>query len=174
MANKRLSLTLATCVALLGAAESRAACVIERAVYKPLGGYGQMQPNQYELLHTVKKIEVNQSGLVLIIRNNALKAAHEFGFAFSNGYGRNHLIYSGPDKYKEDKEGDASDDAYGPGSPILYFNTQLKSAEAPIKPGEAAPEYLIMPEIGVKFWYMGKDGRKFIPSDGMWKLSACR
>jgi hypothetical protein len=152
-----------------------AGCTIERAVYKPAGGFGQNEVAQYELVHAAKRIESNQSNLVAIIRHSGLKRAHEFGFAFSNGYGRTHLLYSGTDKYaKGDADGARDEDASVPGSPIMYFDARMRVVETPVKAGGPAPQYLIMPEIGLKFWYGGKDDRKFVPPDGLWKLSACR
>jgi len=152
-----------------------AGCTIERAIYKPVGGFGQNETGRYELVHAAKRIESNQSNLVAIIRHSGLKRAHEFGFAFSNGYGRSHLLYSGPDKYGKGEADTASDDdASGPGSPIMYFDARMKVVEAPVKAGAPAPQFLIMPEIGLKFWYDGKGDRKFVPPDGLWKLSACR
>jgi hypothetical protein len=152
-----------------------AGCKIERAIYKPVGGYAQNEIGRYQLVHAAKRIEVNQSNLVAIISHSGLKRAHEFGFAFSNGYGRTHLLYSGPDKYdKGEADGASDDDASRPGSPIMYFDARMRVVEAPVKAGAVAPEYLIMPEIGLKFWYGGKDDRKFVPPDGLWKLAACR
>lgn len=148
-------------------------CAIERAVYRPAGGFGQTERGVYELVHTVKKIPANHSNLVVTIRQPASKKAHDFGFAFSNGYGRTHLLYSGPDVY-EQAEGDSKEDAEGPGSTIMYFDAQMRAVEAPMKAGQKGPLFLVMPEIGVKFWYRGKDDRQFVPPDGIWRLASCR
>lgn len=156
-------------------AAQAAECAVAKAVYRPAGGYSQNEAARYELVHEAKKIDVNMSDLVVTIRNTATKRAHEFGFAFSNGYGRTHLLYAGPDKYgSEGKDNDASGDDEGPGSTIMYFDAQMKVVEAPTKASARAPQFLLMPEIGVKFWYGGKDDRKFVPPDGMWRLAGCR
>lgn len=148
-------------------------CAIERAVYRPLGGRNPDAEKTFELTHSARRIPANQSQLVATIRDTATKRFHYFGFAFSNGYGRTHLVYAGPDKSGGKPDG-GEVNTDGPGSPVVYFDAKLGMVDAPVKAGEPAPDYLIMPEIGLNFWYSGPSDHSFIPPDGLWKRAACR
>jgi hypothetical protein len=155
-------------------------CPLLRAVYAPIEdeGFGAIQ--NYEMTHGVKKIPANQAQVVATIRAPAdgppaKMRSYDFGFAFTNGYGGTHIVYSGESAksahYKPDKGEDYDS---GPGSLIIYFDADLKVVEPLTDAKSKAPTYLIMPEIGSTFWYWQKGDRAFVPSGTMWKLKTCR
>lgn len=149
------------------------ACPITNAVYRPVEPGAHGTATGYELVHAVKSLPANQSDLVVTIRAaGGGGVSHDFGFAFSNGYGRTHLVYAG--RTAESATFDPGEDRDGwPGSPILYFDAGLRAVSVTNRLA-AAPEYLIMPEIGLTFWYWANGDRTFVPPGGMWKRVRCR
>ncbi len=168
-------------VSLLAPGVSRAqTCPLLRAVYAPIEdeGFGTIQ--NYELTHAIKKIPMNQAQVVATIRAPAngpaeKMRAYDFGFTFANGYGGTRMVFSGESaKSAHFKPAKGDDDDGAPGSLIIYFDAGLKVVEPLTEPDAKAPAYLIMPEIGAKFWYWQDGDRAFVPSGTMWKLKTCR
>ncbi|OYU48183.1 MAG: hypothetical protein CFE31_11005 [Rhizobiales bacterium PAR1] len=169
-----------TSPAALAAPAVAPACPLLRAVYTPIEDEGFGKIENYELFHSEKTLPFNQAKAVITIRAPAnglveKMRSYDFGFAFTNGYGGTHLEFSGESaksaRYKLPR-GESEDNV--PGSLILYFDEDLKTVE-PLGEGEqAAPAYLLMPDIGRKFWYWQKSDRTFVPPGTMWKRTSCR
>lgn len=157
-------------------------CPFDRAVYAPIEDEGFGTITDYEMTHSLKTIQANQSRYVATIRAPANGPAakmrsYDFGFAFSNGYGRTSIVFAGESaKSATFKPGKGEDyDSY-PSSPILYFDENLVTvpAAAADKDSPTAPAYLLMPDIGSSFWYWQKSDRAFVPPGTMWKFKTCR
>jgi len=157
-------------------------CPFVRAVYAPVEDEEFGTITDYEMTHSLKTIQANQSRYVATIRAPAKGPAakmrsYDFGFAFSNGYGRTSLVFAGESaksaQFKPSKGEDY--DAY-PSSPILYFDEEMKTLSAAAAPEDkpTAPAYLLMPDIGSSFWYWQKSDRAFVPPGTMWKFKTCR
>ena len=145
-------------------------CPIGRAVYGPVGAAGELVPTAYELTHGDRQELRRQSNLSVTIRNTEISRAYDFTYAFSNGYGRTHLVYagrSGETRRQKSEQGT-------PGSPILFFDEQIKTVQPVYAMKDKAPAYLLMPEMGVTFWYGGDSDRKFVPPDGLWTIVSCK
>lgn len=162
---------LFACALLTGAAPALAIeCEIGRAVYGPIGASDEPADEGYRLVHTDRPALRRQSRLSVTLSHRALGQSHDFTYAFSNGYGRTSLVYAGPTGARLPAR--LTDQS--PGSPIMFFDADMKLAPAPQSLSDKAPGWLIMPEMGLRFWYGGDQARKFIPPDGLWKLTACR
>ncbi len=149
-------------------------CDVLKAVYTPLDNEDDMsaeagKQNRYSAQHIEKRLRFNQARFAFRIMETNQKLSYDFGFAFSNGYGRTSLVFAGPDVAGEDYKRDPDD----PTSFIMYFDEGLKQTQPDWEKGGKAPHYLIMPGIGSSFWYW-KSERNFVPPAGMWKLSSCK
>lgn len=154
-------------------------CPLAQAIYAPIEDDSYGQYTGYELQHSRKKLWVNQSHMVATIRAPHQKdgkpaRSYDFGFAFSNGYGRTSIVFSGESAKSAAYRPPKNDDDYGPGSHIQYFDAEMKEVAPHDGKYETAPLWLIMPEIGLNFWYWQGGDRTFVPSSGMWKRVACR
>lgn len=145
-------------------------CAIGRAVYSPVGNVNEPADTAYELVHSDREALRRQSNLSVTIRHGEIGQSHDFTYAFANGYGGTSLIYAGPTgarlPYRPTSQ--------SPGSAILFFDAAMRVTPPVYELGAPAPAFLIMPEMGGRFWYGGDGARKFIPPDGLWKLTACR
>ena len=154
-------------------------CPLPQAIYTPVEDDSFGQYTGYELQHSRKKLRANQSHMVVTIRAPQQKdgkpaRSYDFGFAFSNGYGRTSLVFAGESAKSATYRPPKNDEDDGPGSHIQYFDAELKEAAPHDGKYESSPAYLIMPEIGLNFWYWQGGDRTFVPSGGMWKRTACR
>ena len=156
------------------------ACPLLQAVYTPVEDEGFGKIENYELFHSQKTLPFNQAKAVITIRAPAngpveKMRSYDFGFAFTNGYGGTHLEFSGESaKSARHKPPRGGNDDNQPSSLIIYFDEELKTVE-PLGEGEkVAPAYLLMPDIGRKFWYWQKGDRAFVPPGTMWKRTSCR
>jgi hypothetical protein len=157
-------------------------CSMARAVYTPIEDEGFGSIENYELFHVRKTIAVNQSQWALTIRAPAggpvgKMRSYDFGFSFTNGYGGTYLGFSGETAKSEKYEPPRGSDPEGvPGSRIIYFDDGLKTVEAAAstEADPKAPTYLLMPDIGRRFWYWQGSDRAFVPPGTMWKRTSCR
>ena len=167
---------LALCaLPLLAAAPAKALdCTLLKSTYTPLDADDDFsadsgKQNDYSLTFAPKRGEVNLESYLLRITEAKQKIAYDFAFAYPNGYGGTALVFAGAPGGKKFK--DARDD---PGSKVLYFGEDLKRVLPEGDDGGKAPAFLIMPGLGQSFWYWSKGERKFVPPDGLWKLTGCR
>ena len=167
---------LALCaLPLLAAAPAKALdCTLLKSIYAPIDADDDMsadsgKQNDYALTFAPSHGEINQATFVMRIAEAKQKLAYEFAFAFPNGYGGTALVFLGAPGQKKFK--DARDD---PGSKIMYFGADLKRVQPEGDVDGPAPAYLVMPGLGQSFWYWSKGERKFVPPDGLWKLTGCR
>ena len=157
-----------------------AACALNKALYRPM----EKSPDNvyYELTHsTQKKLRANQADLVLTINSpNDSKSfkpgvgrSYDYGFAFSNGYRRTHLLYAGESAKSTTYDIDTKTDTSAAGSTILYFDDNLRLVEPLTTREKLAPKYLLMPGLGPALWYANDGDRRFVPPEGLWKLALC-
>lgn len=143
-------------------AAAPATCPIEKSVYQlkeaPAGTTLRFQkaakPNAWSRLEAV-------------IHSPATGRTWRFSYTASNGYSTQYLVQEAPKPTSEDNSG----------SPLYLFTAALTSINLP-QPGEPAPRYAFLPDIGKSFWYgtvspAPKVKREFLPTE-LWELSACR
>jgi hypothetical protein len=83
----------------------------------------------------------------------------DFEFTASNGYSQNYMvILSKVIKIKQEL-------------PIIFLDKDLNALNLP-QAGEAAPQFLIAPELGAWLYYARFKTQEYIPT-GVWKLSGC-
>ena len=84
----------------------------------------------------------------------------KFEFTASNGYPMEYLVSL------DEKLINTRDNL------VLFFDKNLKALSLP-QAGEAAPEYIVMPEMGLWLKELQLKSNPFLPP-GMWKLSGCQ
>ena len=138
----------------------RGLCNIENARYRLIG---------HEDSATIRFVDdpklARQSALSAALSMKGSNQVRKFTFAASNGYSTQYLV---PvlDKPAEDGEGTDGLDFY-------MFNARLEPVELP-NPGETAPDYLFVPELGKTLWYGSmNDGARVMLETGMWRRAEC-
>ncbi len=137
----------------------RGLCAIENATYRLVG------KDQGETLRFVDDPKLaRQSALSAVLRSAETRKAYKFTFAASNGYSTQYLV-----PVVEAKEGEEGPDGLG----FYMFDAQLNPVELP-NPGEAAPDYLFVPDLGKTLWYGSmNDGKREFIETGMWRRTEC-
>ncbi|MBK9080969.1 MAG: hypothetical protein IPL88_02270 [Rhizobiales bacterium] len=167
-----LLVTLA--LAVLAPPPARAAspdCAIDNARYEPIAGERDDEANYVAETVPHRAAVGNQTRFLLVMRNVATGETKRFAFFSPNGYGR--LLASLEGRRKRGP-GAKTDEEQGPQSTAIFFDTDLRPLplDAPFQPGTRAPAYLILPDLGLSFWYSTL-GRSFVPPQGMWRLARC-
>ena len=143
----------------LAAAEQ--ACPIEKAVYAVNGA----------TLRFVKVPKLaRQSDLSAQMRSTTTGRVYKYTFAASNGYSTQYLVPF-DEKAKTEEEASAHDESLA----FFMFDQKLKRVDLPT-PGEEAPPYLFIPDLGVTLWYAefapGQKAREAIDTE-MWTIARC-
>ena len=168
-----LLVTLA--IAVLAPQPARAAspdCAIDHAVYEPIVGEREDEANYVAETVPHRAAVGNQTRFLLVMRNVATGETKRFAFFSPNGYGR--LIASLERKRKRGPGAKTDDEQTGPDSTAILFDRELRplALETLFRPTTRAPAYLILPDLGLSFWYSTL-GRSFVPPQGMWRLARC-
>lgn len=166
----------AVAVALLLAAEPALAldCPLVGAVYTALDADDDMSadvgvPNSWEITHEAREGGPSDRPWVVRVAENRQKLFAEFAVAHPPGFGGSHVFMVRPPKPTGKR---LPTDA--PSATLYYFGDDLRRID-PAGEGEAkAPPYLQLPGLSRSFWDWKRDGRSFVPPDGIWKLTACR
>lgn len=137
----------------------RGLCAIENATYRLVG-----QEYGAALRFVDEPKLARQSALSAVLRSAETKKTYKFTFAASNGYSTQYLV-----PVVDKPDGEEAADGLG----FYMFDAQLKPVELP-SPGETAPDYLFVPELGKTLWYgsMNEGKREFLET-GMWRRAEC-
>lgn len=169
----------ATCAAalLLSAVLPAAAldCPLDRAVYTPLDADDDWSApdgvtNSWEIIHQLKAGTSSDRAWVIRLVENRQKLAAEFGVADPPGFSATHVFMLVPPGGKS-KRFDATK---APSSLLYYFGDDLKRVDPSGDGPPKAPPLIQLPGLSKAFWAWKRDGRRFVPPDGLWKLTACR
>jgi hypothetical protein len=149
-------------------------CPLTRGVYTPIDADDDMSAddgvtNAYEITHVATRSDRSDRPWLLRIHEGRQKIGYEFAVAHPPGFGGAHLVMM-------PKTGGARKDpgADAPSSRLFYFAEDLRRVDPDGEGDPKAPAYVQLPEISPAFWNWKHDGRRFVPPDGLWKLTACR
>lgn len=165
---------LACALAPLAATAAPTVCPLTGAVYTPLDADDDMSAeegvtNAYEITHVPSRSDRSDRPWLLRISEGRQKLAYDFAVAHPPGFGGAHLVMMPQPKGFQKRSGTER-----PSSRLLYFGEDLRRVDPEADPNVVAPPYLQLPEISPAFWRWQQDGRRFVPPDGIWKLTACR
>ncbi len=170
----RFPALLFAAVAGLAPVTAFAACPLVAAVYTPLDADDDMSAdvgvtNAYEITHVASRSEETDRPWLVRITEGRQKIAYDFAVAHPPGFGGAHLVMM-PRPGPKPKRAEAPT----PTSRLLYFGEDLRRVDPDAETAGEAPLYVQLPEISPAFWNWKRDGRRFVPPDGLWKLTACR
>jgi hypothetical protein len=99
-----------------------------------------------------------------MLKLKGVEAPMKFTFAASNGYSTQYLV----PVMEKDPSGESGD-----GLGIYMFNARLEPVDLP-NPGERAPDYVFVPDLGKTLWYGSMNGgRRIHLETGMWRRAEC-
>jgi hypothetical protein len=137
----------------------RGTCAIENASYRLVG-----EDHGAQLRFVDDPKLARQSALSAVLKLNDVKAPLKFTFAASNGYSTQYLVPV-VDKGPDDEDGE--------GLGFYMFNAGLEPVDLP-SPGETAPDYVFVPDLGKTLWYGSMNGGQRIHLEtGMWRRAEC-
>lgn len=145
-------------------------CPIEKAVYR-LKGFEKTA----SLRFVKDPAMARQTQLSGVLSSNVTGRTYKFYIAVSNGYSTHYLIDANHPKSQtdDDDKGDVNDET--PSYAFYSFDSALRVMNLP-NPGERAPAYVFIPDIGASLWYseMGPDQktREAIETQ-MWQRAEC-
>ena len=109
---------------------------------------------------------------------NVIGKIYKYYIAVSNGYSTHYLIDANKPKPEESTDDNApgeNEEDKTPSFSFYNFDTRLHAMNLP-NPGERAPEYIFIPDLGVSLWYAemspGQKTREAIETE-MWHRAAC-
>lgn len=150
-------------------------CPLTKGVYTPIDADDDWSAedgvvNSWEITHPRRDGGDSDRPWVIRLAEGRQKLTAEFGVAHPPGFGQAHVFMIAPPGPKE-KRFDATK---APSAPLYYFGDDLKRVD-PEGEGEAkAPPLLQLPGLSKAFWDWKRDGRRFVPPDGLWRLTGCR
>jgi hypothetical protein len=164
-----LSLLAMACAApAVAAAKS---CPIERTVYRL---------NGFETSATLRFVNdpamARQSHLSGVLTSSTTGRTYRYYIAVSNGYSTHYLIDANRKKPQHESDDGQSKAENEAASFAFYsFDKGLHAVNLP-NPGERAPAFVFIPEIGSVLWYSepapGQKNRESIETE-MWKPAEC-
>lgn len=150
-------------------------CALDHAVYTPLDADDDWSApegvaNAWEITHIPGKDGGGDRPWILRLSENRQKLSADFAIADPPGFSAVHVFMlvppGGPRK--------GFSAAKAPSALLYYFGDDQKRVD-PSGPGvPQAPPLLQLPGLSKAFWAWKQDGRRFVPPDGLWKLTACR
>ncbi|MFK8252775.1 hypothetical protein [Ancylobacter terrae] len=152
------------------------ACPLEKAVYTPLDadddwGAEAGVANAWEITHVHPAPADADRPWIIRLAENRQKLAADFAVADPPGFSAVHVYMLVP-------PGGARkgfDAAKAPSASLYYFGDNLKRVDPrPDDGAPAAPPLMQLPGLSKAFWDWKRDGRRFVPPDGLWKVTACR
>jgi len=164
-----LSLLAMACTA--PAVASAKTCPIEKTVYRL---------NGFEKSATLRFVNdpamARQSHLSGELKSNTTGRTYRYYIAVSNGYSTHYLIDANRKKPEHESDDDESKAENEAASFAFYsFDKGLHAMNLP-NPGESAPAFVFIPEIGSVLWYAetvpGQKNRESIETT-MWKRAEC-
>ncbi|MFG1363196.1 hypothetical protein [Xanthobacter versatilis] len=178
-----------TAFLLLGAVVPVAAldCPLDRAVYTPLDADDDWSApegvaNSWEITHPRKDGGSSDRPWVIRLSENRQKLTSKFGIADPPGFSATHVFMLVPpvsaERGKDGRENGGKhkgfDATTAPSALLYYFGDDLKRVDPPGEGMPKAPPLLQLPGLSKAFWNWKRDGRRFVPPDGLWKLTGCR
>lgn len=150
-------------------------CPLDKAVYTPLDadddwGASDGVINSWEITHPLKAGTSADRPWVVRLAENRQGLAAEFGIADPPGFSAAHVFMLVPPGGK----GEGLDAGKAPASLLYYFGDDLKRVDPRGEVPPKAPPLVQLPGLSKAFWAWKRDGRRFVPPDGLWKLTACR
>lgn len=137
----------------------RGLCAIENATYRLVG---ETTGATLRFLDDPKL--ARQSALSAVLRSAETQKTYKFTFAASNGYSTQYLV---------PVQGKPEEDGSGDGLAFYMFNALLEPVDLP-NPGETAPDYLFVPDMGKTLWYGSmNEGKREALETGMWRRAEC-
>lgn len=124
--------------------------------------------NDYEV--TVVALKGGDDPVGLRLTEKKQQKSYDFAIARPPGFGGTHLVMVAGAEASRKKRGTADE----PRSRLLWFGDDMRRLDPTADPAAKAPTWLQMPEISPAFWAWKRDDRRFVPPDGLWKLTACR
>ena len=172
----RRAVSLAALVVVLATGAAGAApldCPLVRAVYAPIDADDDWSAddgvtNAWEITHAPRTDTPSDRPWVIRLAENRQKLFAEFAVAHPPGFGGAHVFMVKPPTGKRVPVTDA------PSAALYYFADDLKRLDPAAEGDPKAPPYLQLPGLSGAFWRGKRDGRRFVPPDGIWKLAACR
>lgn len=162
------ALSLAACLPAL--AQAVPECALGKAAYRPVADSGDEEADYRAEMRAATPLAGNMPPLVLVMQRQSTGTRYSFRFHAPNGYGRYTVgLAPGDDKTRRRRK----DDAEGPTSTALFFDAALKRIEPLFEESARAPAYMLLPDLGLGFWYWPPAGRTFVPPAGLWRLSGC-
>lgn len=152
-------------------------CPLDRAVYTPIDadddwGAEEGKPNSWELTHPRRAGTESDRPWLLRLTENRQKLAAEFAVAHPPGFGATHVfMVTPPGAVPKGRRFEAKG---APSGGLYYFAEDLKRIDPDGEGAPKAPPFVQLPGLSKAFWDWKRDGRSFVPPDGMWKLTACR
>ena len=170
---------VAATIALLAlSAPARAAdCSLFGAVYTPLDadddwGAEEGATNAWEITHVRRDGTASDRPWVIRVAEARQKLAAEFEVAHPPGFGVAHVVMVSPPSARA--KGRRPDVSGSLTATLYYFGDDLKRVDPDGEGTPKAPPYVQLPGLSKGFWDLKRDGRRFVPPDGLWKATACR
>jgi hypothetical protein len=165
--------TLAVTLASGPAGATTLDCPLGRAVYTPIDADDDWSAedgvaNAWEITHVARTDTPSDRPWVIRLAENRQKLSAEFAVAHPPGFGGAHVFMVKPPTGKRVAATDA------PSASLYYFADDLKRLDPEAEGDPKAPPYLQLPGLSKAFWNWKRDGRRFVPPDGIWKRTACR
>ncbi len=172
-----LAATTAACLLSLAAPVAALDCPLARAVYTPLDadddwGAEDGKTNAWEITHPRRDGTESDRPWVLRLAENRQGLAAEFALAHPPGFGAAHVFMVSPPS--PPAKGKRFDATTAPSASLYYFGDDLKRLDPTGEGDPKAPPYVQLPGLSKSFWDWKRDGRRFVPPDGLWKLTTCR
>lgn len=167
------SLLIAASLLATPSAAAGLVCPLTRAVYTALDADDDMSAdagvaNSYEITH-LRRPNDGDRPWVIHVAEIRQKLAYDFAVAHPPGFGGTHVFMVPLGKAAAKRIA-----ATAPSSRLYYFGDDLRRIDPDAEPEPQAPPFLQLPGLSPAFWDWKRDGRRFVPPDGMWKLTACR
>jgi hypothetical protein len=163
-------------LALLAAPTARAEdCPASRAVYTALDFDDDMSAdagahNDYEITLPRRHLPSGEDARIVRIVEKKQALSYDFGIARPMGFGGTTVWFLGATAAKKPPKETADQ----PRSRLIFFGADLRRVDLADEGDPAAPAFVQLPEISPGFWSWTAGQRRFVPPDGLWKLSACR
>ena len=171
-----LRVTTAVFVAVVSVTPAAALdCPLTRGVYTALDADDDWSAedgvtNSWEITHVARSDGPSDRPWVIRLAETRQKLSADFAVAHPPGFGQAHVFMVKPPT----PTGKRFDATGAPSAILHYFGDDLKRVDPDGEGEPKAPPLLQLPGLSKAFWDWKRDGRRFVPPDGLWKLTGCR